>query len=309
MEALPAPSLIDPDRLMDLVHFDPSGPCRFAVETAAARQRAHHAIGRGATTAVFEAKRAQLEERIREARDGASAERERHIAIVDELGAQIAALRLSNNSPHTGFGSAGNFRGEQRRRSPPAASSFAPSREGDYSSLVLSDMRSMSKGRATSSLGGRATPSAASRASPSLGCHSSPFAGRASPSRGGRSSPSADGRGLKPRLGKGGASAGAQAVAAPAPVEAPVVKQWGALLVGWLGLAPFPTKPRSWKSCVTSSRGLAPPRVARSYEEALDYSVASASFEALGGGSSEFTAGPSYLLASSRQLPGSLSID
>eukprot|EP00929_Paragymnodinium_shiwhaense_P123235 TRINITY_DN9683_c0_g1_i1.p1 TRINITY_DN9683_c0_g1~~TRINITY_DN9683_c0_g1_i1.p1 ORF type:complete len:322 (-),score=71.63 TRINITY_DN9683_c0_g1_i1:253-1218(-) len=45
------------------------------------------------------------------------------------------------------------------------------------------------------------------------------------------------------------------------------VEQWGALVVGRLGLNSFPTRPRSWNTCMSRSKGWIPPRAARSVEE------------------------------------------
>mmetsp|Transcript_24347 Transcript_24347/g.57517 ORF Transcript_24347/g.57517 Transcript_24347/m.57517 type:complete len:354 (-) Transcript_24347:69-1130(-) len=51
--------------------------------------------------------------------------------------------------------------------------------------------------------------------------------------------------------------------------EVEPVRQWGGLVVSWLGLTSYPSKPRRWSSCMTTTNRRTTPRVARSVEEAF----------------------------------------
>jgi len=264
---------LDPRRLLEVEKFDPTELGKQVAATATASVRARIEAQRATWQGKYEEDSQQLAARIREVCDSDSQEQQAHEALVKRL---ISKFEASGKKapPPAPLQSAlrGSLRGGRSSLLPPGHRASISTSVRDGSTRASSPVSTRQ------SVGGGKRMSAKPRASTLIRRQKTPPE-------------------LEQEL-----DALREVFGEPLS-EGMQVRQWGAVLVGQLGLNSYPTRPRRWDSCVARSKRLCKPRVASSFEEAFPASLECATAGSLDAGFSSLSR---YMLGSSPEgLEGS----
>lgn len=279
---------LDPRRLMDVEKFDPSDFVKEVASDATAAVRARVEAQRASWQAKFEDEKRQLSTKIREVCESDQDEQREHEALVTRLMAKFEASGKPVPSGPPSSALRGSVRGGNRGSLFPA----------NLRNSVLASSRS-STSRRPSTLGG------SREGSPAHGRHS-PGSGRSSKASKGAMRPQQKLSAQKTELDK--ELDNLREILGEPLSEDKQVRQWGAMLVGQLGLNSYPTKPKRWDWCAARTHQLCTPRVATSIQEAFGPSLEFSPGGSLDGGFG-FSSLSRYMLGSPQQVHESLSDD